>query len=46
MSANYPNAITVLQPLALAPTASPRERQTLALIYGTAITVQVRVVRA
>jgi Flp pilus assembly protein TadD len=34
MSANYPNAITVLQPLALAPTASPRERQTLALIYG------------
>jgi Flp pilus assembly protein TadD len=34
MSADYRNAITVLQPLALAPTSSPRERQTLALIYG------------
>jgi Flp pilus assembly protein TadD len=31
---NYAEAINVLAPIALAPTASPRERQTLALIYG------------
>jgi Flp pilus assembly protein TadD len=34
LSGDYPNAITVLQPLAMAPTASAHERQTLALIYG------------
>jgi Flp pilus assembly protein TadD len=34
LSGDYPNAIAVLQPLAMAPTASPQERQTLALIYG------------
>jgi Flp pilus assembly protein TadD len=34
VSGDYPNAIAVLQPLALAPTASPDGRQTLALIYG------------
>jgi len=34
MNGDYPNAIAVLQPLAVAPTASPHERQTLALIYG------------
>jgi Flp pilus assembly protein TadD len=34
LSGDYPNAIAVLQPLAMAPTSSPRERQTLALIYG------------
>lgn len=34
LSGDYPNAVTVLQPVAMAPTASPEERQTLALIYG------------
>jgi Flp pilus assembly protein TadD len=34
VSGDYPNAIAVLQPVAMAPTASPQERQTLALIYG------------
>jgi Flp pilus assembly protein TadD len=34
LSGDYPNAIAVLQPLAMAPTSSLRERQTLALIYG------------
>ena len=34
LSGDYPNAIAVLQPLALASTASAQERQTLALIYG------------
>jgi Flp pilus assembly protein TadD len=34
VSGDYPNAIAVLQPLAMAPPASPHERQTLALIYG------------
>jgi Flp pilus assembly protein TadD len=34
LSGDYPNAIAVLQPLAMASTASPQERQTLALIYG------------
>ena len=34
LSGNYPNAIAVLQPLAMATTGSPHERQTLALIYG------------
>ena len=34
LSGDYPNAIAVLQPLALASTASAQKRQTLALIYG------------
>ena len=34
ISGNYPNAISVLQPLAVSPAATPQERQTLALIYG------------
>jgi Flp pilus assembly protein TadD len=34
LSGDYSNAITVLQPVALAPTGSAQERQTLALIYG------------
>jgi Flp pilus assembly protein TadD len=34
VSGDYSNAIAVLQPVAMAPTASPYERQTLALIYG------------
>lgn len=34
LTGNYPEAIAVLQPIATAPTSSPRERQTLALIYG------------
>jgi Flp pilus assembly protein TadD len=34
LSGNYPNAIAVLQPLAMSPAASAQERQTLALIYG------------
>jgi Flp pilus assembly protein TadD len=34
LSGNYPNAIAVLQPLAMAPTGTAQERQTLALIYG------------
>jgi len=34
LSGDYSNAIAVLQPVAMTPTASPQERQTLALIYG------------
>lgn len=34
LSGNYPNAIAVLQPVAMAPAGSAQERQTLALIYG------------
>jgi Flp pilus assembly protein TadD len=34
VSGDYSNAVAVLQPSATAPTASPNERQTLALIYG------------
>jgi Flp pilus assembly protein TadD len=34
LSGNYVEAIGVLRPIATAATASPRERQTLALIYG------------
>jgi Flp pilus assembly protein TadD len=34
LSGNYPNAISVLQPLAISPAGTAQERQTLALIYG------------
>lgn len=34
LSGNYPNAIAVLQPLAISPAGTAQERQTLALIYG------------
>jgi Flp pilus assembly protein TadD len=34
LSGDYSNAIVVLQPIALAPSGSAQERQTLALIYG------------
>jgi Flp pilus assembly protein TadD len=34
LSGDYPNAIGVLQPLAMSPAGSAQERQTLALIYG------------
>jgi Flp pilus assembly protein TadD len=34
LSGDYANAVTVLQPVAAGPRASPHERQTLALIYG------------
>jgi len=34
LSGEYPDAVAVLQPLAMAATSSPQERQTLALIYG------------
>lgn len=34
ISGNYPNAISVLQPLALSAAGTAQERQTLALIYG------------
>src|SRR5690242_17500663 len=34
ISGNYPNAISVLQPLAISPVGTAQERQTLALIYG------------
>jgi len=34
LSGNYPNAIAVLQPLAMSPAGSAQERQSLALIYG------------
>lgn len=36
LTGNYPEAIAILQPVAMAVTSSPRERQTLALIYGLA----------
>jgi Flp pilus assembly protein TadD len=36
LSGNYPNAISVLQPLATSPAGTAQERQTLALIYGLA----------
>lgn len=34
LSGDYPEAIAVLQPVAMAPAASAQERQSLALIYG------------
>jgi Flp pilus assembly protein TadD len=34
LSGSYPNAIAVLQPLAISPVGTAQERQTLALIYG------------
>ncbi len=34
MTGNYAEAVGILRPLATAVTSSPRERQTLALIYG------------
>jgi Flp pilus assembly protein TadD len=34
LSGNYPNAISVLQPLAMSAAGAAQERQTLALIYG------------
>jgi Flp pilus assembly protein TadD len=34
LSGNFPNAISVLQPLAMSPAGTAQERQTLALIYG------------
>ena len=34
LTGNYPEAIGILRPIATATTGSPRERQTLALIYG------------
>ncbi|HTV87448.1 MAG TPA: tetratricopeptide repeat protein, partial [Stellaceae bacterium] len=34
LTGDYPEAIAILRPIALAVGASPRERQTLALIYG------------
>jgi Flp pilus assembly protein TadD len=34
ISGNYPNAISVLQPLAVSVSGTAQERQTLALIYG------------
>ncbi len=34
LTGNYPEAIGLLRPLATAPTSTPRERLTLALIYG------------
>ncbi|MGH7029384.1 MAG: tetratricopeptide repeat protein [Stellaceae bacterium] len=34
LSDDYPDAVAVLQPAAMAPSASAQERQTLALIYG------------
>jgi len=34
LTGNYPEAVSILRPIATAATASPRERQTLALIYG------------
>jgi Flp pilus assembly protein TadD len=34
LSSNYPNAVAVLQPVAMAPSGTAQERQTLALIYG------------
>jgi Flp pilus assembly protein TadD len=36
LTGDYRDAVGVLRPIALAPGASPRERQTLALIYGLA----------
>ena len=34
LSSNYQNAVAVLQPIAMAPSGTAQERQTLALIYG------------
>lgn len=34
LTENYDEAVATLRPIATAPTAGPRERQTLALIYG------------
>jgi Flp pilus assembly protein TadD len=36
LTGNFPEAIALLQPLATAPIGTPRDRQTLALIYGLA----------
>jgi len=36
LTGNYPEAIGLLRPIATTPIASPRERQTLALVYGLA----------
>lgn len=36
LTGNYQEAIAILRPIALALTSTPRERQTLALIYGLA----------
>jgi Flp pilus assembly protein TadD len=36
LTGDYPRAIALLRPLALAPTATQRDRQTLALVYGLA----------
>jgi Flp pilus assembly protein TadD len=34
LTGNYPEAIAILRPIAVGPASSPRERQTLAMIYG------------
>lgn len=34
LSGNYPNAVAILQPVAMASSGTAQERQTLALIYG------------
>jgi Flp pilus assembly protein TadD len=34
LTENYDKAVAILAPVAVAPTATPRDRQTLALIYG------------
>jgi Flp pilus assembly protein TadD len=36
LTGNYPEGVALLHPLATAPIGTPRERQTLALIYGLA----------
>jgi len=36
LTGNYPEAIAILQPIASGPASTPRDRQTLALIYGLA----------
>jgi Flp pilus assembly protein TadD len=36
LTGNYPDAVGLLRPVATAPTGTPRQRQTLALIYGLA----------
>jgi Flp pilus assembly protein TadD len=36
LTGNYTEAVGVLRPMAIAPTGTPRQRQTLALIYGLA----------
>jgi Flp pilus assembly protein TadD len=34
LTGNYPQAVAILRPIATGPASTPRERQTLALIYG------------